>query len=123
MLLFVLALPGRFAEWCDALTARLAERALGPTAIVRANTLQEISLGMISGGVSQAVVAARQPGGRVRAALVEAGRSFVVATDDPWIACAEVAQEQQAKLPGAVQEIASSCAALMGYVSAPGALV
>ena len=123
MLLFVVALPGRFAEWCDAVTVQLACRALGPTAIVRANTLQEISLGMISGGFSHAVVAARQPGGRVRAALVEAGRSFVVATDDPRIACAEIAQEQQAKLPAAVQEIASSCAALVGYACAPGALV
>ena len=123
MVLFVFGLPGRFAEWCDAMTARLALRALGPTAIVRANTLQEISLGVISGGFSQAVVAARQPSGRVCAALVEAGRHFIIATDDARIACAELAAEQQADLPAAVQAIASSCAALGGYLAAPGALV
>jgi hypothetical protein len=123
MVLFVFALPGRFAEWCDAVTAQLARSALGPVALVHANTLQEISLGMISSGLSQAIVAARQPGGRVRAALVEAGRSLVVATDDLRIACAEVAQEEQARLPAAVQAIASSWATLMGCLSAPGALV
>jgi|SRR5579863_8541754 len=123
MALFVLGLPGRFAEWCDELTARLARRALGPTAIVRANTLQEISLGMINGGFSQALVAARQPSGRVCAALVEAGRNFIIATDDPRTACAELAEEQQANLPAAAQAIASSCAALIGYLTAPGALI
>jgi hypothetical protein len=123
MVLFVLGLPGRFAEWCDELTARLSRRALGSTAIVRANTLQEITLGMIGGGFSQAIVAARQPSGRLCAALVEAGRRFIIATDDVQIACAELAGEELAELPAAVQAIASSCAALIGHLAAPGGLV
>ncbi len=123
MLLFVIGLQSAFAEWCDAVTVELARRALGPTELIRGDTLEQIALNVIATGASQAVVSSRQPGGRLRAALVEAGRSFVVATDDPRIACAEVAQEQQAKLPDAIQAIASSCAAVMGYLSAPGALV
>src|SRR5271170_230573 len=123
MVLFVLGLPGRFSEWCDEVTAGLARRALGPTAIIRANTLQEISLGIISGGVSQAIVAARQPSDHVCAALVEAGRHFLIVTDDARIACAELAREQRAALPAAVQAIASSYATLISYLAAPGALL
>jgi hypothetical protein len=29
MILFSIGLPGRFAEWCDAVISRLAQRALG----------------------------------------------------------------------------------------------
>jgi hypothetical protein len=123
MLLFVIGLPSAFAEWCDRLVMRLAERALGPIEVVHANTLQEIALHVIATGTSQAVVSSRQPGGRLRAALVEGGRRFVVATGNPGIACAEAAQTQDAPLPATVQAIASSCAGLMGIVGAPGALV
>jgi hypothetical protein len=123
MFFFVMGLPGHFSEWCDAVAVRLAERALGPTGIIHANTLEELSLGAMRSGASRAVVASRQPGGRLRAALVENGRSFVVTTDDPRNAFAELAQEPQAVPPAAVQAIASSCAALIGYASAPGALV
>ena len=57
MLLFVIGLPGRFAEWCVAATAEIARRALGPTEVICANTLEEVAVGMIRTGAARAVVA------------------------------------------------------------------
>jgi len=122
MLYFVIGLPGRFTEWCDAATAEIARRALGPTELVRADTLEEISLGMIRTGASRAVVASRQPGGRLRSALVEASRTFLVVIEDPRTALAEAVHLQRNDVTAAAQLVASSCAGITRYVSSPGAL-
>jgi hypothetical protein len=122
MLYFVIGLPGRFTEWCDAATAEIARRALGPTELVRGNTLEEISLALIRTGASRAVVASRQPGGRLRSALVEAGRSFLVVVEDPRTALAEAVHRQPNDVAAAAQLVASSCAGITRYVSSPGAL-
>jgi len=122
MLYFVIGLPGRFTEWCDAATAEIARRALGPTELVRADTLEEISLAMIRTGASRAVVASRQPGGRLRSALVEAGRTFLVVVEDPRTALADAVHRQRNDVAAAAQLVASSCAGITRYVSSPGAL-
>ena len=122
MFFFVFGLPGGFAEWCDAATTELARRALGPTELIRADTLEQIALQVIGTGMSQAVVSSRQPGGRLRAALVENGRNFIVALDDPRMALVELVLGQGIGLAAATQTMASSCAALIGYAAAPGAL-
>jgi hypothetical protein len=122
MLYFVIGLPGRFTEWCDAATAAIARRALGSTELVRADTLEEISLAMIRSGAARAVVASRQPGGRLRAALVEVGRTFVVVLEDPRIALAEAIHQKGTDLAAAVQLVASSCSSIARYLSSPGAL-
>jgi len=122
MLYFVIGLPGRFTEWCDAATAGIAQRALGPTELFRADTLEEISLWMIRTGASRGVVASRQPGGRLRSALVEASRTFLVVVEEPQIALAEAVQKQPNDVAAATQLVASSCAGITRYVSSPGAL-
>src|SRR5215469_11337849 len=119
---FVIGLPGRFTEWCDAATAEIVGRALGPTEFVRADTLEEISLWMIRSGASRGVVASRQPGGRLRSALVEAGRTFLVVVEEPQTALLEAAQKQSNDVAAAAQLVASSCAGITRYVSSPGAL-
>src|SRR5258708_30984545 len=98
MLWFVTGLPGRFTEWCDAVVVRLAERALGPTAVLRADTRDQLSRGLIRSGASRAVIASRQPSGRLRAALVEAGRKFIVATDDPRIGLGQIVVGDEVEL-------------------------
>lgn len=123
MFFFVMGLPGHFSEWCDAVAVRLAERALGPTGFIHANTLEELSLGVMRSGASRAVVAARQPGGGLRAALVENRRNFIVALDDPLTALPDLVLDQGVELAAATQAVASSCAALIAYRSAPGALI
>jgi hypothetical protein len=122
MLYFVIGLPGRFTEWCDAATAEIAQRALGPTELVHADTLEEISLAMLRTNASRAVVASRQPGGRLRSALVEAGRHFLVVVEEPQTAFAEAVQKRPNDAAAAAQLIASSCAGITRYVSSPGAL-
>jgi hypothetical protein len=122
MLYFVIGLPGRFTEWCDAVTAEIARRALGPTELVRADTLEEISLWLMRAGASRGVVASRQPGGRVGAALTEAGRAFLVVVEDPRTALAEAVQRRPNDVAAATQLVASSCAGITRYVSSPGAL-
>ena len=122
MLYFVIGLPGRFTEWCDAVTTEIARRALGPTELVRADTLEEISLWMMRTGASRGVVASRQPGGRLRSALVEAGRTFLVVVEDPRTALAEAVRGISNDVAAAVQLVASSCAGITRYVSSPGAL-
>jgi len=122
MLYFVIGLPGRFTEWCDAVTAEVARRALGPTELVRADTLEEISLWMMRTGASRGVVASRQPGGRLRSALTDAGRAFLVVVEDPRTALVEAVQRRPDDVSAAAQLVASSCAGIIRYVSSPGAL-
>ena len=122
MLYFVIGLPGRFTEWCDAVAAEIARRALGPTELVRADRLEEISLWMIRTGASRGVVASRQPGGRLRSALVQSGRTFLVVVEDPRTALAEAVHLQRNEVASAAQLVASSCAGITRYVSSPGAL-
>jgi hypothetical protein len=122
MLYFVIGLPGRFTEWCDAATVAITRRVLGPTELVRADALEEISLAMIRTGASRAVVASRQPGGRLRSALVAAGRTFLVVVEDPRTAFVEAVHRQRNDVAAAAQLVASSCAGITRYVSSPGAL-
>lgn len=123
MLFLVAGLPGRFAEWCDAVTAGLVETILGPTQILRANTLDEISRGLLRAGPPHAVLASRQPGSRVRTALIAARRRFIVALDDPRIALKQLIAEDRIAIAHAIRAVAGSCAGVAAYVSADGALV
>ena len=123
MLFFVAGLPGRFAEWCDAVTARLAETVQGPTQILHANTLDEISRGLLRAGPLQAVLASRQPSGRLRTALIAAQRRFVVALDDPRVALSQIVGGDSNNMAAAIRAVAGSCAGVAGYIVAPGALL
>ncbi len=122
MLYFVTGLPARFIEWCDAATAGIAQRALGPTELARVDTLAEISLWMIRTGASRGVVASRQPGGRLHSALVEASRTILVVVEEPQTALAEAVQKQPNDVAAAAQLVASSCTGIARYVSSPGVL-
>jgi hypothetical protein len=123
MLFFVMGLPGRFSGWCDAVAAGLAERAGGPTGTIHADTLEELSLGAMKMDTSRAVIAARQPGGLLRRALIEAGRAFIVALDDPRAALADLVTRRGIEIATATRQVASSCACVFGLDAAPGALL
>lgn len=123
MLFFLFGLPGDFADWCEAVTADLARRAFGPTALFRADTLEQIAGNVLESGASQAVVSSRQPGGRLRAALVEHRRKFIVALDDPGPALADLVLRGGIDFAAAIQAVAGSCAALIDHDAMPGALL
>jgi hypothetical protein len=122
MLFLVAGLPGRFVEWCAAVTARLVETMLGPAQIVRANTLDEISRSLLLPGPPHAILASHQPGGRVRTALIAARRRFLVALDDPRISLRQVVASERVTIAHAIGAVAGSCAGVAAYVSASGAL-
>jgi len=123
MLYFVLGLPGNFAAWCDDVVAQLAAKTAGSSELIHAESLAEISRKMIGNTAGAVVVAARQPGGRLRAALIERGRDFVVALEDPRSAVAHLVLEQGVEFAAAVKVVASSCGAAVDSTSAPRALL
>lgn len=119
---FVFGLPGSFSRWCAQVVAALVERAGGSDRLLCAETLEAFARHAIENHASDAAVCAHRPGGRLRAAVIESGRRFVVAIADPRTVLAELAFGQEVGLADAVQQIASSCAALRGLAAAPGAL-
>ncbi|MGH7116507.1 MAG: hypothetical protein ACREE9_18670, partial [Stellaceae bacterium] len=123
MLFFVMGPPGRFVEGCEALVGRLVERALGSAELTSGNTLEEIARNLLRSGLSHGVVVAYQPGGRLRRALVESGRSFIVALDDPRAVLADMVRRRGIAMATATQMVASSCAASLCFRETPGALV
>ncbi len=120
MLYFVIGLPGRFAEWCDAVVAQLARRAQGAAAVLAADTLPDLAASAIRTGTSHGVVACRRPDGRLRDALAERGRRFIIALDDPRHAVADLGGEA-AQVADAIPVVASSCAAIASCDRVAGA--
>jgi hypothetical protein len=123
MVFFVVGLPGRFAEWCSALTMGLVCRALGPSKLTNANSLAEIFVNVLGSGSAHGVVASRYPGERIRRALMDAGRPFIVSLDDPRVAIADLAIRGKVEIVEATRQVASSCASVGSFYAAPGALV
>jgi len=124
MLFFVVAMPGRFGQWCQDLALELVQRALGPTQLLRADSLEEISGGLMGASVApHTVIASTQPSSALRGALVEAGRKFVVVVDDPWVALGQVLAGGGADPVGGTRAMANSCAANKILRNAPAARV
>jgi hypothetical protein len=123
MLLFVIALPGRFGDWCQAITARLLDCAAGPGEMIEADNLAQLSAGLLRTRLMHAIVGSRQPAGPMRGALTEANRRFIVALDDPRSACADLMADGRQDLPGTVRTVGTSCAMVAGFIAAAGALV
>jgi hypothetical protein len=123
MLFFVIGLPGRFAEWCEDATVRLVRHAFGPADRISADTLEEITQSLLRSDATHGVVASRDPGSRIRRALVEAGRPFVVVRDTPLAALAHLVTRRGLTVAAATQQVASSCASIRSFGASPGGLV
>jgi hypothetical protein len=91
--------------------------------MVGANTLEEIALAVIRTGAPHIVVCSRQPNARLRAALSEATGRFVIALEDPRVGLADTVVVHGAGLEPGTRVVASSCAAISGYLSASGPLI
>lgn len=123
MLYFIIGLPGHFSAWCDAIALRLVREAHGGGDVLVADALSDLAAAAIRAGTAHAVVTCRRPGGRLRSALTESERRFVVALDDPRLALIDLVDRGNPDVAGATAPIASSCAAIAGYDRSPGALV
>jgi hypothetical protein len=123
MILFSIGLPGRLAEWCDAIIFRLARRSLGSVELVSLNTLEELASAMIKTGASHFVVCSRQPGGGVQTALAQAARRFIAVLDEPRAALRDLATQPGFDLVTTTRAVASSCASILSCAAMPEALV
>jgi hypothetical protein len=123
MIFFCIGFPSRFTEWCDAVTARLVQCALGSAEVLRLNTLEELALAAIRIGTSHLVVCSRQPTGRMATVLAEANKRFIAILDEPRAAVQDLASRPGYDLIAATRAVASSCAALLSYASIPGGLL
>jgi hypothetical protein len=122
MFSLILGLPGRFTLWCEQVVATLVEGAGGSNRLLQADALEAFALAATESGQSDAAAGLYCPGGGLRAAMIEQGRNFVVAIEDPRTVLAELAFGRDVSWADAVQQVASSCAALCGLSAAPGAL-
>jgi len=123
MIFFCVGFPSRFAEWCDMVTARLVQRALGSVEVVSLNTLEELAITLIRTGAPHFVVCSRQPAGGVETALAQTNRRFIAVLDEPRAAIEDLIKRLSYDLVSATRVVASSCASLMDYTSMPGGLV
>jgi hypothetical protein len=132
---FSVGLPGRFAEWCEGVVARLANSLGGPVVVKPWPSLDEMldyrSLGraldqvgmiLIRDAPAQLVIGARQPDERLRAALGEMGIPFIVALDDPRVAVIDILAKMDVEPAAATRVVANSCPFVMRYKSMLGAL-
>lgn len=123
MIFFSIGMPSRFAEWCDALTARLAEYSFGPVERIAVNTLEELAVAVLRTRASHLVACSRQPVVRLQTEIVQGKRPFVVAIGDPRTALRNLSERAGYDMVGAARAVASSCAAMLTLTRAPGALV
>ncbi len=116
-------LPSRFAEWCDGILCALVQAARGSFDSANANSLGELALAWIKARSDNLVIGARQPSDDLRTALIETGRRFVVALDDPRAAFRYLVATHGFDWREATRATAASCAAMLNFTTLPGALV
>src|SRR5579863_77583 len=135
MIFFTIGLPGRFAEWCDRVTARLAA-SLGGKVISRtwpsladmfgfrplASVLDQVALTLIGEDPDHLVMGIRQPTEQLRTALAETKAGFVVVLDDPRNAVADMISDTNAEVHAVTRTVANSCASIFRYATMPEAL-
>jgi hypothetical protein len=135
VIFFSIGLPGRLAEWCDAVLANLAGRRDGSVAVTTCPpiakmfgyesitcVLDEVTLSLIETNATHLVMGARQPDERLRAMLDVTNARFVVALDDPRFAVADILARTKGELGAVTRAVANSCALVMRCASLPGAL-
>ncbi|HEV2098578.1 MAG TPA: hypothetical protein VGR45_06575, partial [Stellaceae bacterium] len=123
MIFLTIGLPSRFSEWCDGILCGLLQAIGEPFDLASGDTLEEIALASIKSPAPRLVVGVRHPGDELRAALSRAGSRFVVALDDPHAAFRNLVMRHGLERNAAVRAAAGSCAAVVGYMTMPGALV
>jgi len=135
VILFSLGLPGRLAEWCDAVLADLVSRFGDRVTLITwpplanmigyhevAAVLDQVALSLIGTDTTHLIIGARQPDERLRAALVAMKARFVVALDDPRSAVSDILASTNGDLKAVTRAIANSCPFVMRCASSPGAI-
>jgi hypothetical protein len=135
LIFFSLGLPGRLAEWCDAVLAHLAGRLPGGVILTTwppltkmfgydeiDSVLDQVAISLIETSAAHIVMGARQPDERLRAALCATSARFVVALDDPRCVVADILGDTNGDLRAVTRAIANSCPLVMQCASSPKAI-
>jgi hypothetical protein len=130
-----MGLPGGFADWCDAVMARLAARLGGEVSLASwpnlgdmlgyidlSGALDEVGRTLIRSNGAHLVMGTRKPDERLQAVMAETHTRFLVALDDPREAVADIVAETNAALRMATRAVANSCPLLMRFAALPEAL-
>lgn len=123
MILFSLGPFGPFAAWLASAVARIAELGLGPTAVVSADTPEELAGSLIRCASANVVAASRRPSPELRALLAGSGAPLLIAADEPWAGLFDLAAGHGQDLRAATRILADSCAAAMICTGMPKVLV
>jgi hypothetical protein len=118
-----IGLPSSFTEWCDNVTARLVQYALGPVEIVGADTIEQFALAVLKTGSPYQVLGSRQTVGRLWTALTQANKGIIVIIDEPRLALENLVVRHNCDFVEATRIVARSCAAVVSTTSVPGGLV
>src|SRR4051812_22128652 len=117
MVLFSIGLPGRFGDWCEAVIARIAKRALGTVTTVRPNKPEDLTTALLNEDGGHLFVSARQPGAWLRRLLLATSKPVVVALDDPRKTASEIMRRHSLGLAPTVRQVGSGCAALIAWIA------
>jgi hypothetical protein len=123
MVLFSFGLPGRFADWCDAITTRITEVALRSVTVMSAETPEELAVALLKAEGGSLFVSGRQPGAWLGRVLAATEKPFIVSLDDPRSMVWELASRHGLDLADATRRVGASCAAIMSCISRPQALI
>jgi hypothetical protein len=123
MILFAFAVPGRFGQWCDAIIARLGERALGSLLAIAASGPDDMAVDLIRSEGAHFMIKGPQPGPWLHRVLRETEKPFTIALNDPRDAAFDLIFRHGLEMSDAVRRVGNSCASMMSCVSLPGALV
>ena len=127
MIFISVGLPGRFAQWCDAVIAQLAGLSGASVAVkpwpslsdmisrrAIASTLDEVASALLSASDTEhLIVGVRQPDTRLLAALADTNAPFVVSLDHPRTVAAEILAEINAEPRAVTRAVANSCAQIL----------
>jgi hypothetical protein len=135
VVLLSIGLPGGFADWCDAVMARLAARLGGEVSLTSwpklgdmlgytdlSGALDEVGRTLIRTNGAHLVMGTRKPDERLQAVIAETNTRFIVALDDPRGAVADILAETNAPLRMATRAVANSCPLIMRFAALSGAL-
>jgi hypothetical protein len=123
MVIFSFGLPSRFTDWCDAITARIIEVALGAVTVTSADTLEELVVALLKLQGGNLFVSGRHPGAWLGRVLATTEKPFIVSLADPRSIVWELVSRHGLDLADATRQVGASCAAIMSCLRFPQALV
>ncbi len=112
---FVIGLPGRFTQRCTDIAIACISSNGDQANAFTVNTPEEIARALLEANNRDTILVASSAGGRIRRALAEGGRPFLVAMDDPRRALFDLVVDMHMDFAAAVREIASACPPVLSY--------